>query len=371
MASPIRTHLLALLAAVPLIVAAQSDGDSIYPAAPEGMPPPLDVPDAAATSPEAMRAYTERIPGSDATFRMTPLAGGRFTMGSPESEPGREPNEGPRHEVELSPFWIGTHEVTWAEYGAFMQRLESERRRRDDEQPVPQDAWADAVTRPTPPYVPMDFGMGVDGRPAVCMTQFAARRYTEWLSMKTGRYYRLPTEAEWEYACRAGSDSAYAFGDDAAELGTHAFYFDNADDSYHPVGTKLPNAFGLYDMHGNVAEWVLDAFTPDGYAVEPGTLRRDPVVWPTEAYPHVVRGGSWDDDAPRLRSAARGRSKPGWKVQDPQLPKSIWYFTDAPFVGFRVVRPLKEPTAEEAARWWAPETDEVREIETRQRRGAR
>lgn len=353
-----------------LLLGAAGD-DSIYPPSPPGMPPPLAVPDAAADSPEAMRPYLERIPGTAASFRMQPLAGGRFWMGSPEDEPGREACEGPRHEVELSPFWIGVREVSWEEYGPFMQRLEAELRRREPETRVAQDAWADAVTRPTPPYVPMDFGMGVEDRPAISMTQFAARQYTKWLSMKTGRFYRLPTEAEWEYACRAGNDAAYSFGADAARLGEHAWYYENADDRYHPLGAKQPNAFGLYDLHGNVAEWVLDGFSPEGYPVEPGALRADPLVWPTTEYPRVVRGGSWDDDAPRLRSAARGRSKPGWKVQDPQLPKSIWYLTDAPFVGFRVVRPLRDPSPEEAARWWEADLDEVRRIEARQRTGAR
>ena len=342
----------------------------VYPDPPPGRPPPLDVPGAAADAPEAMQAYRERIPGTDAGFDLVPLAGGTFAMGSPEGEAGRGPEEGPVHEVRVSPFWIGRTEVTWDEYQPFMYKLDRELRAADASRAAPQDAWADAVSRPTPPYVPMDFGMGIKGCPAVGMTQFAAKQYTRWLSMKTGRFYRLPTEAEWEYACRAGSASAYSFGGDAAALGDYAWSYENADDKYHPVGAKKPNAFGLYDMHGNVAEWVLDRFDRDFYGTEAAGAP-DPLAWPAELYPRVVRGGSWDDDAERLRSAARAGSKKAWMVQDPQLPRSIWYHTDASFVGLRVVRPLREPPFEEWGRFFDADVDEVRAVEAKQRAGGR
>jgi hypothetical protein len=161
-------------------------------------------------------------------------------------------------------------------------------------EPVPQDAWADAVSRPTPPYVPMDFEMGVEGFPAISMTHFAARQYTQWLTMKTGRFHRLPTEAEWEYACRAGTATAYSFGDDPEALDAFAWYYDNSDDAYHRVGLKRPNAWGLHDMHGNVAEWVLDAHDRGFYATLGGSAA-NPVRWATEAYPHV--GDAHDDAA--------------------------------------------------------------------------
>jgi formylglycine-generating enzyme required for sulfatase activity len=345
-------------------------GTRAYPDAPPGRPPPAAVPDAAADEPSAMQAYRERIPGTDVGFDLVPLPGGSFAMGSPEDEPGRGPGEGPGHRVEVSPFWIGRTEVTWDEYHVFMHKQDRELRAADPSRAAPQDAWADAVSRPTPPYVPMDFGMGVKGCPAVGMTQFAAKQYTRWLSMKTGRFYRLPTEAEWEYACRAGSATAYSFGDDPAALSDHAWSYDNADDKYHPVATKRPNAFGLFDMHGNVAEWVLDRFDRDFY----GTLAdgaQDPLAWPAELYPRVVRGGSWDDDAERLRSAARAPSTKAWMVQDPQLPKSIWYHTDAAFVGLRVVRPLREPPFEEWGRFFDADVDELRAVEAKQRGGGR
>ncbi len=339
------------------------------------LPEPLSVEGADAANEAEMRRYAERIggtriAGTDVTFELLPIPGGAFAMGSPEDEPQRNESEGPRHEVRVDPFWMGRCEVTWNEFQVFQFQLDVELRKAGRAEPLPQDAHADAVSRPTPPYVPMDFEMGVDGRPAVCMTQFAAKQYTKWLSMKTGRFYRLPTEAEWEYACRAGTATAYSFGADAAALAEHAWYFDNADDRYHEVGTKKPNPWGLHDMHGNVAEWVLDRWDKGFYGAHEG-VADNPVAWPTALYPRVVRGGSWDDDPDRLRSAARRASRADWKRQDPQIPKSIWYHTDARFVGVRVVRPLVPPPAEERAQYWEADVDEIRTIEAAQRAGAR
>jgi len=183
------------------------------------------------------------------------------------------------------------------------------------------------------------------------MTQLAAKMYCKWLSAKTGRYYRLPTEAEWEYACRAGTKTAYSFGDDPAKLDEYAWYLDNSDDKYHRVGRKKPNPWGLHDMHGNVAEWVLDQYVPDFYKQFVGRTVKNPLSPGVQEYGRVVRGGSWDDEAPMLRSAARRYSVKDWKKQDPQIPQSVWYLTDAWFVGFRVVRPLRVPTPEEAKKY--------------------
>ncbi|MEE8466931.1 MAG: formylglycine-generating enzyme family protein [Planctomycetota bacterium] len=343
---------------------------SVYPSAPAGQPPAVPVPDTEAATATEMKPYTESTPGSSATFEMLPVVGGEFLMGSPAGEDEREASEGPQHRVTVSPFWMGAREVTWDEYHIFMLRLDQLRRPAKGSS-HPQDAWADAVSRPTPPYVPMDFEMGVEGYPAVCMTQFAAKQYCKWLSMKTGRFYRLPTEAEWEYACRAGTTTAYYFGDDPNELEEHAWYFDNGDDSYHLVGLKQPNPWGFYDMHGNVAEWVIDAFDTSYYGSFGDDSAVDPLNWPTTLYPRIVRGGSWDDDPEWLRSAARRKSTKGWKVQDPQLPKSIWYHTDASFIGFRLVRPLVPPSAQERAPYWETDIENIREIQERQRRGDR
>jgi formylglycine-generating enzyme required for sulfatase activity len=197
----------------------------------------------------------------------------------------------------------------------------------------------------------MSFGMGKDGYPAISMTQHAANKYCEWLSAKTGQFYRLPTEAEWEYACRAGTSTAYSFGDNSAKLDDYAWNEKNSDFKYHKVGTKKPNPWELYDMHGNVAEWCLDQYEPNYNALAGGNSA-DPWLKSTKPYPHVVRGGSWDDEGDKLRSAARRASDKTWKQQDPQLPKSVWYHTDAQFLGFRIVRPLKVPSAEQMQTYW-------------------
>lgn len=284
------------------------------------------------------KPYTETIPGSQVHFTMVPIPAGRFMLGSPKREKGRNADEGPQVSLTLPAFWMGQHEVTWNEYELFMFA----RDRATDA------GTADAVSRPTKPYVEMSFGMGRDGYPAISMTQHAANKYCQWLSALTGQYYRLPTEAEWEYAARAGTTTAYSFGDDPAKLPEYARF--NAQ-KYDKVGARKPNAWGLYDMHGNVMEWTLDQYLPDAYA----RLKPDAApswVPSTQSYPQVVRGGSWADGAPRLRSAARRGSEAGWKVLDPQLPKSIWYHTSAPWLGFRIVRAAKIPSAEELYRVW-------------------
>jgi formylglycine-generating enzyme required for sulfatase activity len=284
-----------------------------------------------------MKSYKTTIPGTDVSFEMVPVPGGEFTMGTPDSEPGRKRDEGPQHKVRIEPFWMGQHEVTWDEYRLFMFAQKGK------------EELVDAVSHPTRPYVEMSFGMGINGFPAISMTQHATNKYAEWLSAKTGQFYRLPTEAEWEYACRAGTTTAYSFGNDPSELGQYAWYADNSNGAYQKVGTKKPNPWGLYDMHGNVAEWTLDQYAPDYYAKSPES---EPWAVSTKPYPQSVRGGAWSDRAAALRCGARLASDPSWKVQDPQLPKSIWYHTDAQFLGFRLVRPLKVPSAEQMYKYW-------------------
>ncbi len=309
-------------------------------------------PDAEAEDEAGMKPYAEVIPGTEIKFEMVPIRGGKFVMGSPEDEDDRNDDEGPQHEVEVEPFWIGKCEVTWDEYDTWSLKLDVQRRKmkRDAERReiTNWDVLVDAVARPTAAYSDMTFGMGHDGYPAICITQYAAKTYCKWLTANTGRYYRLPTEAEWEYACRAGTKTAYSFGDDPDDLEDHGWYFDNSDDQYQKVGKKKPNPWGLHDIHGNVAEWVLDQHVADFYQKSAGNPAKHPLAVPTKEFPRVVRGGSWDDDPEGCRSAVRRGSHPDWKMQDPQIPQSIWYLTDANFVGFRVVRPLRMPTPEEA-----------------------
>jgi formylglycine-generating enzyme required for sulfatase activity len=300
---------------------------------------------------ESMKPYTESIEQTEVTIDFVPIPGGTFKMGSPSDELGRDTDEGPQHTVSIEPFWMGRYEVTWDQYEVWGENIDIQRRQIFGLNPSDLDKVADAVTRPTPPYTDMSFGMGKRKNPAICMTQHAARKYCEWLSAKTGHYYRLPTEAEWEYACRAGTDTAYSFGDDPAALDEHAWYSGNSDGSYHEVGQKKPNPWGLYDMHGNVSEWVLDQYVAKAYRDRKGPVS-NPLVLPLTLYPRVVRGGGWDDQPIRLRSAARISSSEEWKQQDPQIPQSIWYHTDAHSVGFRLVRPLRVPSADERGKKW-------------------
>lgn len=285
--------------------------------------------------------YTQTIPGTDVTYRMRAIPAGTFLIGSPASEAGRRDDEGPQVSVAVAAFWIGEREITWNEYEIFMYAADQ---RSGAGQPE-----ADAVSHPTKPYVEMSFGMGRDGFPAISMTHHAALKYCQWLSAKTGHFYRLPTEAEWEYAARAGSTTAYSFGDDPARLAEYAVF---AADKYDRVGQRKPNAWGLHDMHGNVSEWTLDQYLPDAYA----RLGGNPATWSPipskEPYPHAVRGGNWSESPEALRSAARVASSPDWKMLDPQLPKSRWYHTSAPWIGFRIVRQLDIPSAEEMYRIW-------------------
>ena len=296
-----------------------------------------------------MRPYTNTIPGTNVTFRMVPIHGGEFLMGSPENESGRHADEGPRRRVGIEPFWMGACEVTWNEYDIFLKRASLPSRIKTRNPYT--NSLADAVAIPSHPYLELSMGMGRDDFPAINMTQHAANKYCQWLSAATGHFYRLPTEAEWEYACRAGTTNRYSFGDDDKELGDYAWFERNSDFKYQRVGRKKPNPWGLFDMHGNVAEWTFDGYQPNAYATtSDGAL--EPFVRGLKPYPHSIRGGSWQDGPFRLRSASRQFSERKWKAKDPSLPKSVWHMVEADFVGFRIVRPLRVPSAEEMHRAW-------------------
>ena len=269
-------------------------------------------------------------------------------MGSPADEAGRDEDEGPQFEVKVEPFYMGVFEVTYDEYNVF----------RDKELDVPtpeKPDWdAAAVARPSPPYEDPTFGMGKEGFPAASMTQFAALQYCKWLSEKTGVFYRLPSEAEWEFACRAGKTGPYYFDTDDSSVEEHAWYYDNSNEKYHKVGAKLPNPYGLYDMLGNVSEWTLDEYEADSYTTMSTEMAGEVNPWikPTKLLPRTVRGGSWDDDVNEQRCSCRIPSSRKWKERDPQIPKSFWWNTDSPFVGFRIIRPYHQPSKEEQAAFW-------------------
>lgn len=316
-------------------------------------PAPILVKDAEAATEKEMKPYAELLEHTDEKIEMLPIPGGKFVMGSPEGEKDRNKDEGPQHEVEISPFWMAKCEIPWDVYEVWSVDMDIVRRKLANEPETERDRASSIfqISQPTKPYTDMTFGMGKRGYPAICMTQHSCRVFCKWLSAKTGRYYRLPTEAEWEYACRAGTKTTYSFGDDPEQLPEYAWFYDNSNEKYQKVGKKKANPWGLHDMHGNVAEWVLDQHTAD-YSRDAGKVVKDPLVIPLKEYGRVVRGGSWDSDPKGLRSAVRVASTDEWKQQDPQIPQSIWYLTDALNVGFRIVRPLKEPSEEEKAAKW-------------------
>jgi hypothetical protein len=251
-----------------------------------------------------------------------------------------------------------------------------------DIRPITEEDQAKVITAPSNLYDPsFTFIHGSKPRqPAVTMSQYAAKQYTKWLSSLTGQFYRLPSEAEWEYAARAGTSTAYSFGDDPAKLDDNGWYFDNSDDTTHEVGQKLPNPWGLYDMHGNVGEWTLDELNEDHYKQFEGktVTAAEAIARPTKLYPRVIRGGSWDHDPEDCRSAARqGSDDDAWRTEDPNFPQSPWWFTSGYSlgVGFRIIRPLTPPAETDHAKYWDADLPSLQEaVELRidsEGRGAR
>lgn len=295
--------------------------------------------------------YTEKIPATEISFEMVLIPGGEFMMGSPETEEYRKSHEGPQRKVKIDSIYMGKYELTWEVFELFFKQNQELFVKLDDDRVMK----IDAITRPSPPYEDPSYGMGKDGYPAVSMSAYSALVFCKWLSTITGRFYRLPTEAEWEYAARAGTDSPYSFGDTTDTIDDYAVYYKNSNNQYAKVGSKKPNPWGLYDMHGNAAEWTLDEYKEDAYA----TLDPDnPWMTPTVIHPRVYRGGSWDDDADRLRSASRSASSLKLQKRDPQIPKSFWWFTDSNYIGMRLVSPVEQPTADEQQKFWQRVLDE-------------
>jgi formylglycine-generating enzyme required for sulfatase activity len=269
---------------------------------------------------------------------MVAIPGGTFMIGSAAAEKVRDEDEGPQKKVAISPFWIGEHEVSFAEWDLFFRNLD-----------VPQTKaiTVDAVTRPTAQYIDLTWGMGRDAKqPTNSMSQQAAVMYCKWLYEKTGVFYRLPTEAEWEYACKASSSSS------VKDLNAVGYSSANSGGKYHKTAELKPNAWGLYDMLGNLSEWTLDQYDPAAYS-KLADQSKDPLVPPASKYPKVVRGGSYLDDPKELRCSNRLASDASWNKRDPQIPKSKWWLTDGMFVGFRIVRPATQPTKDEADKFFA------------------
>jgi len=292
---------------------------------------------------DAFEDFTELIPGSAVSFDMVALPGGRVTLGSPSSEDFRRDDETQRT-VEVAPFWIARTEVTWDEYEAFYAQTAAEGRSSDTRLVASIADDVDAITGATPPWGAPDQGWGRGKRPAITMTHHAAEVYCQWLSVVTGRTYRLPTEAEWEYACRGGTTGAYFFEgdpDDFAESGfwngifgadeepirSYVIFAANSDGRTGLPSDVKPNPFGLLNMAGNVREFCSDEYLSGGSEEDSSDGRE-----------YIVRGGSFKSDAEDVRCAARDHTRSeAWLMTDPQMPKSVWWYSDCIDVGFRVV----------------------------------
>jgi formylglycine-generating enzyme required for sulfatase activity/nitrate/TMAO reductase-like tetraheme cytochrome c subunit len=301
---------------------------------------------------DSFAEFTEQIPGTNVTIRMKAIPGGEFHMGSAERESYRRDDEGPQRTVTVNSFFLAEIETTWDQFWAFYAQTMSEGR-------IPpevvyaanSDPSTDAISGPTPPFGLPDQGWGGGERPAITMTHYAAKTFCQWLSAKTGKPYRLPTEAEWEYAARGGTETPYFFDGTPQSFSNQGFlrkfldaktegisdyviYVNNSKNRTQEPKNVLTNPFGLKNMLGNVLEYCADKYDPQAYAKTPGEVT-DPLV--TKGDEWVVRGGNYASDASEVRVAARSHTRHDeWMKTDPQQPKSIWWYSDVRGIGFRV-----------------------------------
>jgi formylglycine-generating enzyme required for sulfatase activity len=316
-----------------------------------------------------MIPYTQVLAETGIQFEMIPVPGGLITIGSPDDEPGRSSDEGPQFQVEIAPMWVGKTEVTWNEFEGFMKTHHVfMRRAKAGMHKITASNRMDAITVPTPLYAAShhrEFSNSSQ-HPAVTMTQYSAKQYTKWLSFVSGVQYRLPTEAEWEYAARAGSAGPYCFGDNVVELDQYAVYGSTLNEGAAVVASKQPNAFGLHDMHGNVWEWTIEQYRSQGYIEQAGKRFGgfDGTQWAQKMGRQCVRGGSWDSPSERVRSASRmGSDREAWSSEDPEIPTSPWWYTSDParMVGMRVVRSASPLQTDEIKRFWENEIVELQD----------
>jgi formylglycine-generating enzyme required for sulfatase activity len=248
----------------------------------------LLIPVLALSSAQKLDPFTETLPKSVVKIKMSAIPGGTIDIRGKS--------------VEVKPFWIATTEMPWEAFDAFTASGPSSK-------PYDQTAFApDAVARPSKSYILPDLGWGHHGNPAINLSFTSVDMFCRWLAKETKKKYRLPTEAEWEIACRAGSSA----DPDKSQLAKIGWFKSNSDGMTHPVGQKAPNAFGLYDMYGNVGEWATDL---DGKP--------------------ILCGSTFGDST--ASATTRRRWAPSWQETDPQIPKSRWWLADAPFAGFRIV----------------------------------
>lgn len=312
---------------------------------------------------EGFNDFTEYITGSGVSFEMVAIPGGTYRMGSPVDEPFRGDNEGPVKEVSLDSFFMAQTEVSWDEYLAFFKQTGAQGKTTDTYLSMEQRD-VDAISGPTPPYGAPDQGWGKGNMPAITMSHHAAEVYCQWLSKITGKTYRLPTEAEWEYAARAGTTTPYffegdpkryvrkgirnkLFGIDTTEINSYVYYAENSGARSSGPDKIRKNPFGLVNMLGNVAEFCSDWYAADAYSQYPEGVLTNP-AGPVSGEEHVIRGGSFMDEADHVRCASRDYTKSDpWLKTDPQIPKSIWWYSDCFHVGFRVVCEYNEASVSE------------------------
>ena len=293
----------------------------------------------------------QKIASTDISFEMIQIPGATYTMGNSDSTKTSDDN--PPHLVQIDAIWVGKYEVTWDVFELFL----SENKTLFNSVGEETVKKIDAITRPSPPFEDPSFGMGKKGYPVISISPYAALTFCKWLSTITGRFYRLPTEAEWEYVCKGGSTNSDFFADKRGVLNEYAWTYENSNYQYAKVGQKLPNAFGVYDILGNVAEWTLDQYDKDFYKKE-DSIAVNPWNIPRKLHPRVYRGGSWNDDVVNISATKRNESGFYLQKNDPQIPKSFWWYTDASYIGFRLVSPYKQPSESEIKKFWQIALDE-------------
>jgi formylglycine-generating enzyme len=303
--------------------------------------------------------FTETVPNTVISFNMKAIPGGTFLIGSPENEQFRNSDEGPQKEVTLSPFFMSEVEVTWSEYLAFYSATAAEGRSTDTEGARTM-ADVDVISGPTPPYGQPDQNWGLGDRPAITISFHAAETYCRWLTQVTGKTYRLPTEAEWEYAARGGTQTPFffegnprdytpkgffgsLFGKQSDLIDRYVIYAANSQGKTEYPDAVEPNPYGLRNMLGNVMEYCSDWYAEDAYSNLPNGVV-DP-KGPDSGQERVVRGGSFRSPVGEVRSAARDYTRTeDWLRTDPQMPKSIWWLSDNNAIGFRVICEFNEQT---------------------------
>jgi formylglycine-generating enzyme required for sulfatase activity len=237
-------------------------------------------------STQAPQTFVQEIPESMAKITMIKLPDGKISIGGKE--------------VEIKNLYASETEIPWEVFDVYAFRKDL-----TEEQVA---GGVDAKSRPSKPYGKYDRGFGHNGFPAIGMAYNSALTFCEWLSKRSGLKYRLPSEAEWVYLASAGQPAS-------TDLKEFAWFKENVDEGTRAIKTKKPNGWGFYDVLGNASEWVISP---------------DPAV-------PITKGGSWQDDASFLTFGATVAYDPSWQERDAQLPKSKWWLSDGPFVGFRIV----------------------------------